>query len=59
MREAGGSTDLIPSIRQHAQDQHERYAYRKGVGTDKKLNEMHSGSFSRCILIFSVVPAGS
>ena len=41
MRQAGGSTDLKPSIRQHAQDQHEGNAYRKGVGTDKKFKEMH------------------
>lgn len=35
MREAGGSTDLKPSKHQHAQDQHEGNAYRKGVRTDK------------------------
>jgi hypothetical protein len=35
MREACGSTDLKPSIRQHAQNQHKGYDHRKRVMPDK------------------------
>ena len=35
MRQAGGSTNLKPSIRQHAQNQHKGYGHRKRVMPDK------------------------
>lgn len=35
MREACGSTNLKPSIRQHAQDQHKGYGHRKRIMPDK------------------------